>query len=69
MIQILRGQRYQHSRAGMAQAYALEPSGPAGRYHVPAGFGTQKLADPQNPPYDKGRTFTERLGRMGREIP
>ncbi len=53
----------------MAQAYALEPGGPAGRYHVPAGSGTEKLADPQNPPYDKGRTFTERLGRMGREIP
>ncbi len=53
----------------MAQAYELEPGGPAGRYNVSAGSGTKKLADPQNPPYDKSRTLTERLGRMGREIP
>jgi hypothetical protein len=53
----------------MAQAYALEPDDPAVRYSLSAGSGTEKLADPQNSPYDKGRTFTERLGRMGREIP
>ena len=53
----------------MAQAYELEPVRPAGRYNVQLGFPIEKLADPQNPPYDRGRTFTERLGRMGREIP
>jgi hypothetical protein len=52
----------------MAQAYALEPNGPAGRYHVQPGLRLEKLAEPQNPPYHRGRTSSERLGRMGHDI-
>ena len=68
-IQILHPQPQECEKAGMAQAYALEPRGPAGRYNVLRGCHAEELADPQNPPYDKGGTLTERLGRMGREIP
>jgi hypothetical protein len=53
----------------MVQAYSLEPRSPAGRYNLQRCSGDENLADPQNPPYDKGGTFSERLGRMGREIP
>ena len=52
----------------MTQAYELEPAGSAGRYSLQQDCLAVSLADPQNPPYDKGRTSTERLGRMGREI-
>ena len=52
----------------MTQAYELEPVGSAGRYNLQQDRRVVSLADLQNPPYDKGRTSTERLGRMGREI-
>ena len=52
----------------MPQAYGTEPGRPTGRYNVLPGLRMEELADPQNLPYHKGRTSTERFGRMGREI-
>lgn len=53
----------------MPQPYMLEPAGPAERYNVRLDSRFGELADLPNPPYDMGRTSTERFGRMGRENP
>jgi hypothetical protein len=53
----------------MPRPYMLEPGGPAERYTVRPNSLVGELADPPNLPYHRGRTHTERLGRMGREIP
>jgi hypothetical protein len=52
----------------MAEPYMLEPVCPAERYNVHPDSPVGELADPPNLPYHRGRTFTERFGRMGREI-
>jgi hypothetical protein len=53
----------------MAQPYMLEPGCVVERYNHRQDSLVGELADPLNLPYDKGRTTTERFGRMGREIP
>jgi hypothetical protein len=53
----------------MTGPYPLEPVRRVGRYHVHPGSAVDQLADLPNLPYHRGKTFTERLGRMGREIP